>query len=509
MVKNEIIERFKNLFSGFEKAFTTVTDYKEKENGGKVEAKVTSRKGQIADYDFEEHLFGKTQSIGIIPLKEDNTISFAAIDLDIVGGIALKDTMSSIEQKLKDKDLPLLPCWSKSKGIHLYLFLKDPIEADFVIKRMKNWATSLGYSGAEIFPKQTKRSSERDIGNAINLPYFNSEKTSRFCVKDGKSLSIEEFIELAELMKVKRDSLKDVSIEDNIEDDYKEAPPCIQHILKEGIEEGSRNNGLYCLGIFFKQKFPDSWQDKLDEANRNLIKPSLKRSEVEAMIKGIIKPEAFYRCNEYPICQYCDKELCKKRQFGVGGGQDNKHLFSGLVKYQSKSGEGVRWAVTFDGERIELNTDELMAKDLLQKKIFEKTNKMYYPPKNNTEWMKTLEILANERNIIEDPEDASEKGQFEELLKIFLSGKKHSGERKILTTGGLFLNEEEKNIYFRSIDLSNFLKSKRFKFTIQQVWGWFLSFGGGSKQMSVCGNKERLWFIKQTINDITENDELV
>lgn len=505
-----IISKFKKLFSGFENAFTTVNNYKEKDNG-KVEAQVTSRKGQISDFDIKEHLYGNKQSVGVIPLREDNTVYFGVIDLDIVGSVSLKHSIEDIEKKVKENDLPLLPCWSKSKGIHLYLFLKEPVEADFVVKKLKNWATSLGYSGAEVFPKQVKRASERDIGNAINLPYFNSEKTTRYCVKDGKPLTLEEFLELAELMKVKKKNLKDINIEQTIEEEYREAPPCIQHILKEGIEEGSRNNGLYCLGVFFKQKYPDVWQDKLDEANKNLIRPSLKRSEVEAMIKGLIKPEAFYRCNEYPICQFCDKEACRKRMFGIGGGQDNRHLFSSLIKYQSKSGEGVRWSISFDGERIELTTDELMSKELLQKKIFEKTNKMYYPPKKNEDWMKTLEILAGEKNIVDDPEDASEKGQFEELLKIFLAGKKHSNDRKILTTGGLYFNEQENLIYFRSIDLNNFLKSKRFnKVSIQQIWSWFTDLKGGSKQMSVGGHKERLWFIEPIQEeDVAENDELI
>lgn len=507
-MSDNIINKFKQLFLGFENAFTTVLNYKEKENG-KVETQVTSRKGQISDLDIKEHLFGNKQSVGIIPLKQDNTVNFGVIDLDIVGSVSLKHTINEIEEKIKEKDLPLLPCWSKSKGIHLYLFLKEPMEADFVVRRLKNWAMSLGYSGAEIFPKQVKRASERDIGNAINLPYFNSKNTTRYCVKNGKPLTLEEFLELAELMKIKKNNLKDVNIEQTTDEEYKDAPPCIQHILKEGIEEGSRNNGLYCLGVFFKQKYVDTWQDKLDEANKELIKPSLKRGEIEAMIKGLVKPESFYRCNEYPICQFCDKEACKKRLYGVGGSQDNKHLFSSLVKYQSKSGEGVRWSISFDGERIELLTDELMSKDLLQRKIFEITNKMYYPPKKNEEWMKTLETLAREKNIVDDPEDASEKGQFEELLKVFLSGKKHSTDRKILTTGGLYLNEEENLVYFRSIDLSNFLKGKRFKVEIQQIWSWFVSLNGGSKQMSVNGHKERLWFMEpiQKEGDV-ENEEL-
>ena len=38
----------------------------------------------------------------------------------------------------------------------------------------------LGYSGSEVFPKQTELKSEDDTGNFLNLPYYNGDNTTRY-----------------------------------------------------------------------------------------------------------------------------------------------------------------------------------------------------------------------------------------------------------------------------------------------------------------------------------------
>ena len=61
-------------------------------------------------------------------------------------------------------------------------------------------AAGLGHGRCEIFPKQEQVLVERgDVGNFINLPYFDSAKTLRYAViqkKDGYiEATLEEFIE--------------------------------------------------------------------------------------------------------------------------------------------------------------------------------------------------------------------------------------------------------------------------------------------------------------------------
>ena len=86
-------------------------------------------------------------------------------------------------------------CRSKSGGAHLYLFLKQYEQAAVVREYLLEMAVALGHSGCEIFPKQDKILSDRgDVGNFINLPYFDSEYPQRFCYnKNVEAMTLEEF----------------------------------------------------------------------------------------------------------------------------------------------------------------------------------------------------------------------------------------------------------------------------------------------------------------------------
>ena len=58
-------------------------------------------------------------------------------------------------------------------------------------------AIMLGHSGVEIFPKQDTIIVERgDVGNFINMPYFDAEMPQRFCFddKDGEAMELDEFL---------------------------------------------------------------------------------------------------------------------------------------------------------------------------------------------------------------------------------------------------------------------------------------------------------------------------
>ena len=65
-------------------------------------------------------------------------------------------------------------------------------------RALQQIAATLGLTGSEIFPKQIKLHLERDdVGNFLNLPYFDSEQGLRYAIKDdGTSATLEEFFEL-------------------------------------------------------------------------------------------------------------------------------------------------------------------------------------------------------------------------------------------------------------------------------------------------------------------------
>ena len=122
--------------------------------------------------DFRLHLRG-TDGVGCVPILDDNTCTWAAIDIDNHG----QDEdipIGPVDEKITLNSLPLIACRSKSGGIHCYIFFSDPQPASKVRSLLEEFARLVGYAGSEIFPKQAVLRAGQDgtkqLGNWINLP---------------------------------------------------------------------------------------------------------------------------------------------------------------------------------------------------------------------------------------------------------------------------------------------------------------------------------------------------
>src|SRR5690606_20709252 len=148
--------------------------------------------------DFDKHL-GGTQGTGVIPLRDDDTVTWAAIDMD-----KYNTPTEELEARVRARNLPLFCCQSKSGGTHLYLFLNREHDPDIIRERLAQWAAELGIGGSEIFPKQSYRAGPEDIGNWINMPYFGgaTDQPERRCYRDGQWLDLEGFLDAAEAGRV-------------------------------------------------------------------------------------------------------------------------------------------------------------------------------------------------------------------------------------------------------------------------------------------------------------------
>lgn len=491
-MKNELVKKFLKVFDGYELAYGQHGDFKESESG-KVSGRAQTISLPVPEEIVMKHLDGTGNSLGIVPLKSNNKLKFGAIDIDIKHPTnALIHTIQQIEEKIDKLKLPLIACQSKSKGVHLYCFTQEEVEAKLMITKLKEWAALIGYGSVEIFPKQSTRVDTKDVGNWINLPYFDSENTERYAINKGKKLNIEEFFEFVEVMRIAKSELKNFEIE-GLDDSYNDAPPCLQTIATTGVEEGSRNNGLYDFAVYFRNKYPDNYEEKIMEINGKLFSPPLGLKDVEGIIRAVRKKEFFFRCNEYPIVQYCNKLECKKRKFGIGQHNGTDLQFENLTKYQSSDGV-VRWYAEYNGQRIQLTTDELLNQKMLVKKMLDATNSIFAPMKHHA-WMEKLDGLLKSCVIYDDPVDASPKGQFRELLDTFLtdgvSGKKKSDLLKYNT----YLDEKSNEIYFKSANLFTYLKNKRFNYDEQEVWHWLKEFNGRAEQIGISNKKIRVWIL--------------
>lgn len=143
------------------------------------------------------HLDGSLNKGVVLPpiRKPDNKCKWAAIDVD---GEVYNNEQIKIQllQKIEKLNLPLIACFSKSKGLHLYIFFEDWTEAGTVRDILHTFLDKLGLpENTECFPKQTELS-EADTGNGIMLPYMNgigNDWIKSFNEKKIFTGSLEEF----------------------------------------------------------------------------------------------------------------------------------------------------------------------------------------------------------------------------------------------------------------------------------------------------------------------------
>ena len=184
--------RFSSLFAGLERAHGTY-EIKDSRADGKLTGKAVTVREKVTIQHWKDHLAG-TKGLGIIPINDESKVKFGAIDVDEYAELNLKE----LSIKLNQLKLPLIPCRSKSGGVHLYLFCKEWIAASVMKLKLEELSSALGFGGCEVFPKQIQILAERgDVGGWINMPYFNATNTERYAILNENNLSPEQFLDLA------------------------------------------------------------------------------------------------------------------------------------------------------------------------------------------------------------------------------------------------------------------------------------------------------------------------
>lgn len=387
-IDKEDVSRFYNLFPGNKRSFGSF-----RPNAKKPAATV---RATYTEEHVRSHLEGEV-GLGLVPIHDDDTCMWGAIDIDIHGPNAQDVDVFRIEDKIRAQNIPLVACRSRSGGAHLYLFLKEPVSAERVRLAMSRWAGQLGYPSSEIFPKQATVAhpkpgdpeAERPLGNWLNLPYFDVDATERYAVDGGKQVSFDYFLELCES---KRVDLKSTELTTG-SGDFAIGPPCLQAMLENKVEE-NRNIANFQAGIFLKRAFPDDWAARLREFNQTVMFKPLGKSELNTITGSIRRKDYQYKCRESPCKDFCNKDLCRTREFGISAGDEKANEIPMIEKVEKVIATPVRWALTVKGQQVELTTEQLFNYEIVRQKVGEKLH-LVLPRIKATEWDVYLhEIMA-------------------------------------------------------------------------------------------------------------------
>lgn len=481
----DLVEEFSEIFNGLERAHGSYEIQGNKRTGKKT-GKAQTLNEPITKDHWKSHLSG-IKGLGVVPINDAAECYWGAADIDIYD-LNLEEQIT----KIREKKLPLVPCRTKSGGLHLFLFCTSPVPASLMQEKLTEMAASLGFGGCEIFPKQTKLLVERgDVGSWLNMPYFNAKQTTRYGLDNhGSALSAEEFIYVVKSFKQTEAQIKKIKAETY--DSLPEGPPCLQHLTVSGFPEGTRNDGLFNLGVYARKSYPDAWEEKVEELNRKHMDPPLKSIEVLAIIKSLKRKDYEYTCSRVPLAPHCNAMVCRQRKHGIGlsgGGMPN---LGSLTKLNTRP---PIWFIDVEGQRLELSTDDLQNQSRFQKRCMEQLNSM---PSivNRSNWQQLIQHLLDNVNIIKVPEDASASGQFWEMLEAFATGRVQAQNKDEIMIGKPWTNQGR--TYFRVNDLLAFLDRQHFRdFKVHQIYAMLRDKGAQNHFFNVKGKGLNVWSVSE------------
>lgn len=488
-----LAEIFLQLFEGYGKAHgqTAVLD---RAKHGKKQANYQIVHEPLTVELVQNHLDGKL-GVGSIPIDETSRCSFGALDID-----DYNLDLTALLAKVKRFKLPLIMCRSKSGGAHLFLFLSEKVAAAEVRDRLAEFSAVLGWGNCEIFPKQEEVRADRgDVGNFINLPYQNAKHTTRYALKDdGDSLTLEEFLLLAQKFRISAKDLSSISL-GSYETILPDGPPCCQQLTEFGIPEGGRNTTLLNVGIYYRKCAPNDWKGLLEKHNQDYCTPPLPAREIVVIQEQLEKKEYAYTCKQEPLHSHCNKALCRSRKFGIGF--HNSHpIVGGLTVVES---EPPVWFVNVDGSRLELSTKQLQMQVEFQRSCMEQMYKMPAKMKDG-DWRDLIDTLLEDATRITVPEELTQKGLFVELVELFCTSRIAAHSPEELLTGKPWT--EEGLTYFKLSALQEFLKRNNFTlYTRGQITERLKEINGGveaDKTYRFKDNRDRwksvrVWYVPE------------
>ena len=490
--------RFLDIFDCQRENYYTFVEEGKRERDSKTEGKYDRYEETVTAEIIEKHLNGVI-SVGLVPTRRDGTCSWGVIDVD--GAIYHKDPVPVLK-KIREKGYPLVPYRSKTSGLHLYLHIKGNVSAADMRKKIHALAADLGFGGtlADKFPNEDKITIKKDgewgVGKCVNMPYHGGNKgyCTRYCLTDkGEAIPIEKFFDYVEKFKItpkQFDDLKiqtDTTIDEGPEPLWNDYPPCTQAFIKNKVSEGQRNNALFNLAVLAHLKNPEKLKTELYERNKTCMSPPItKDTELDAIVDQIVEKEYFYQC-ETPIAkQYCNKEACRKRKFGIGPNQYIPTIDS-FFKHNTSP---PYYVLTLEGKQIQLLGKQIVQQQLLKEELFDQAD-IVWQNLNKRDWnMFLVSLKAMQKEVDDMKPGDDEKEDFSYYTRMFIAETEPGDDMSQLQAGYIFKDDEF--VYFNLHTFKDFLNKKKGKKSNQEV----IRYLKNGNATSTTKANHRVWQIK-------------
>ena len=435
---------------------------------------------------WKEHLDGKT-GLGVIPIDENNQCKWACLDVD-----DYSVDIEKISKQFVKKNL--IVCRSKSGGAHIFIFTKKPVSASSMINKLKDIVKKFGFVKYDLRPQQNKLLNKEDVGSWLNMPYFGGEQSDRYALYDGEVLTPEHFIKWVDKFAV--DSLDEIDLNfieklNKSNEILPGGPPCLQQLLSQGpLGEGGRNNGLFNIGVYLRKRFPEEWQEKLEEYNDEHLDPPLKPREFTTVLNSLDKKSYNYKCKDSPINSVCNKTKCLTCEFGIND-EGTMPILNSITKILTNPPQ---YFLTLSEKKVgPLSSKQVYSFIDFKQVVFENLD-MLLPKINDRLWTETVNDLMSRVISVEAPKDSSNEGRLLDLLERFCTGSTSSTEIEDLLRGKAIIQEYITE--FRINDFMEFLDRHRFKeFKLHEITAYLKNLGATHAGKKIKGKFTNTWSI--------------
>ncbi len=127
----ERVKKFKSIFYGLDRAYGQYKSDGQLVNG-KASGQAFIKKAPVVDQLWIDHIAGKEPSFGVIPIRDDSKCIWGCIDID-----TYPLEHKKIVRKIRELELPVVMCRSKSGGAHVFLFTKEPVQAQLMLYKLQ------------------------------------------------------------------------------------------------------------------------------------------------------------------------------------------------------------------------------------------------------------------------------------------------------------------------------------------------------------------------------------
>jgi len=256
--------------------------------------------------------------------------------------------------------------------------------------------------------------------------------------------------------------------------------------------------------VYLKKRFPDDWKSHLDGYNSRYFKPPVQENEIKDIKRSLTRKDYSYRCNEQPCKAFCNQNICRTREYGVGKGLGDWGIVIDSDVQMVKT-DPPYWMFSVNTIRMQFFAEELMRQSSFQKKCME-VLRVWPATLPLDKWRGVINKILQDAEEVEAPPDSGLSGELAYHLQQYIDPESHPAAetREEILAGKPFT--EEGLAMFRSADFKKYLEAQHFRgLSGARLAAVLKTFGLGHKQLWLPGNRNiNVWTMAVTPQAIVD-----